>query len=136
MDTMKKRSIRKNQRLLVGSVLVLTLLIIINVIVSSVLQSSEKKIERVLRIQKTFVDMLSLEQQVLNGTTHYANLLVAGQDISLEFEEDVTIPDSNLFREREYLFSKIIQSKKNIENSYLKVRNILPEMVEEVRSIH
>ena len=68
------RSIRLSQGLSLVSVITLVLLAFIYIYFNRANDSAESRYHRILQLQKTFVDLVTIENAVLSGGEHYATV--------------------------------------------------------------
>ncbi|SHO50256.1 hybrid sensor histidine kinase/response regulator [Desulfopila aestuarii] len=130
------RSIRLSQGLSLVSVITLVLLAFIYIYFNRVNDSAESRYHRILQLQKTFVDLVTIENMVLSGGEHYANLLSTGMDLVEELEAESQYLRPGFIREREHVFSTLLSTVEENRQFYLDIRNTLPRLVANVRQIH
>ncbi len=130
------QSVRVSQICFLVSVVILAFLTLLNSYFNSLSRTAEERYKRLLKLQTTFGDVVSLESDVLSGLTHYATLLTASQDILAEpnFESEDINP--MIMKEREHIFSKLLQTSEENLKHYNSVRRTLPELIEGVGSLH
>jgi len=136
MNRVKIRSIRLSQGLFLASIISLALLAAVNIYFSRVIGTAEERYQRILRLQKSFVDVLTIENKVLAGTEHYAILLSAGMDLVQEVEEEAENLRPLLIKEREHVFNTLLKTVGENRQFYLDLRSTLPRLVDDVRYIH
>jgi len=136
MNSVKIRSIRLSQGLFLASIISLALLAAVNIYFSRVIGTAEERYQRVLRLQKSFVDVLTIESNVLAGIDHYAVLLTACMDLVQEVEAEVDTLSPQLIKERENVFNTLLQTVGENRQFYLDLRSTLPRLIEDVRYIH
>jgi signal transduction histidine kinase/ActR/RegA family two-component response regulator len=130
------RSMRVSQMGFLVSVVILAFLTILNSYFNAVSRTAEERYKRLLKLENTFGDVISLENEVLSGLTHYATLLTVSQDVLVESSFESKYFKPILLKEREYIFSKLLQTSEENLKHYRGVRETLPELIAGVRSLH
>jgi len=136
MTDLKIRSIRLRQGIFLVSVISLTLLAFVHIYFNRVIDTAESRYQRILQLQKTFVDLVAVENTVLGGVEHYANLLESGMDLVGELEVDSQYLRPTFVREREHVFSTLLSTVGENRQFYRDIRNTLPRLMANVREIH
>lgn len=133
---MKIRSIQVSQRVFLASVIVLSLFTGANIYFNTVIGGAEERYQRILRLQKTFADMLAIETAVLGDGEHYAHLLTADMDLTREIAAEPEYLDTLLLKERDKVFSILLATVSENRTFYADVRHTLPRLIDNVRHIH
>lgn len=130
------RSIRLSQFLFLASVVTLVLFAFINIYFNRVIDSAEIRYQRILQVQKSFADIVALENSLLVGDGEYADLLTLGMDLVEEIGAEPQHLQPDFIREREHVFSNLLVTVGENKQLYLDIRNTLPRLVNNVRQIH
>jgi len=136
MIGVKIRSIRVSQVLSLVSVITLVLLAFVHIYFDTVIGVAENRYQRILHLQKKFVDLVAIENVVLSGGEHYANLLVSNLDLVDELAVESQLLHPAFIREREHVFNTLMTTVGENRQFYLDIRNSLPLLVADVRHIH
>lgn len=130
------RSIRLSQFLFLASVVTLVLFAFINIYFNRVIDSAEIRYQRILQVQKSFADIVALENSLLVGDGEYADLLTLGMDLVEEIGAEPQHLQPDFIREREHVFSNLLVTVGENKQLYLDIRTTLPRLVNNVRQIH
>lgn len=129
-------SVKVSQWVSLISIVILAFLLFTISYIGSVVEDAEDRYQHVLRIQKSFVDVLLFESAVLNESEHYADLLTQNQELQIQISNGPSLLDSLNVKEREYVFNALWTNTTEREKYYVDVNETLPELIEGVRYIH